>query len=194
MLGKKETLIGHKYGRLTVKSFNKTYKNRRYWNCTCACGKITVCSTNDLRSNNTKSCGCLNKELTRKRSRKEKGHGGFTRLYNRYKSSAKQKNHTFELTKDNFKKLTKQNCHYCGKEPCQEITVIGKRVTEEGKLHSKYVYNGVDRKNNDYGYTKINSIPCCSVCNYLKLNKNYCEFVEHIHKISDNLRGANGKS
>jgi hypothetical protein len=27
---------------------------------------------------------------------------------------------------------------------------------------------GVDRAKNDYGYTVLNSVPCCSACNFMK--------------------------
>ena len=36
------------------------------WKCRCDCGKITRPYTQDLRSGHTKSCGCLQKEMTSK--------------------------------------------------------------------------------------------------------------------------------
>ena len=61
-------LVGQKYGRLTVVSEAKphiTPKGRKvyYWNCKCDCGNMSICSTSALRSGNSQSCGCLQKEI-----------------------------------------------------------------------------------------------------------------------------------
>lgn len=53
---------GEKYGRLTVLNFSRKYKGIYYWFCRCDCGKIKELSIQDLKSGNTKSCGCLRKE------------------------------------------------------------------------------------------------------------------------------------
>ena len=51
-------LTGERYGHLTVLS---EYDNKR-WNCICDCGNSCVVWTVSLRTGNTKSCGCLQKE------------------------------------------------------------------------------------------------------------------------------------
>lgn len=73
-------LTGEKYGRLTVVEFSHRDKNRRYyWSCKCDCGNIVIVSGNNLKSGNTKSCGCLN---TLKRIQRKKTHGMYgTRIY-----------------------------------------------------------------------------------------------------------------
>lgn len=55
------TLIGQKFGKLTViKDTGKRTNNRGIiWECQCDCGKITEVSTNNLKQNNTMSCGCM---------------------------------------------------------------------------------------------------------------------------------------
>lgn len=56
-------LTGRKYGKLLVicrKASNS--KGNSMWECKCDCGKITVVSSNRLRSGNTKSCGCTHGE------------------------------------------------------------------------------------------------------------------------------------
>lgn len=55
------TLIGKKFGKLTViKDTGKRTNNRGIiWECQCDCGKITEVSTNNLKQNNTMSCGCM---------------------------------------------------------------------------------------------------------------------------------------
>lgn len=55
--GKEE--VGNVYGRLTVIDFAESKNNNLYWKCKCECGKIITVSGVDLRSGNTRSCGCL---------------------------------------------------------------------------------------------------------------------------------------
>ncbi len=51
-----------KFGRLTAISFSHIFKGRHYWNCLCNCGKKVTIQKNNLLRENTKSCGCLQKE------------------------------------------------------------------------------------------------------------------------------------
>lgn len=60
-----------------------------------------------------------------------------------------------------FKLLASINCSYCG----------------------EYTNKGIDRVENDKGYTKQNSAPCCKICNYMKRTMTKEEFLEHIEKI-----------
>lgn len=55
---------GNVYGRLTVLSAleEKDVDNRNLFLCQCECGNLTKVSGKSLRSGNTKSCGCLQKE------------------------------------------------------------------------------------------------------------------------------------
>ena len=58
-------LTGTKFGRLTA-----LYREglRRRWVCRCDCGVITSTATSDLTSGNSRSCGCLKKDLFLARS------------------------------------------------------------------------------------------------------------------------------
>lgn len=66
------SLIGQKFGRLTVTARGPKGSRTmpRQWVCTCDCGTIVAVITRSLRSGNTKSCGCWNREATRLRSTK----------------------------------------------------------------------------------------------------------------------------
>lgn len=50
------------FGNLTVLKRVKNKGNRTAWLCRCVCGKEVVATTQDLRSGNTKSCGCRTHE------------------------------------------------------------------------------------------------------------------------------------
>ena len=58
-MGKLIDETGNRYGRLTVLSRAENAGGKVTWLCKCICGKTTVVYGVNLRSGNTKSCGCL---------------------------------------------------------------------------------------------------------------------------------------
>ena len=44
---------------------------------------------------------------------------------------------------------------------------------------------GLDRINNEKGYTEENSAPCCKTCNFMKKAMTKEEFINHIIRIND---------
>jgi len=62
-MGKFQDLTGLKFGKLTVieRAENSPIGHTR-WDCRCECGNETIVSSSDLKSGNTKSCGCLKKK------------------------------------------------------------------------------------------------------------------------------------
>lgn len=64
----KLNLVGKTFGRLTVISEHHSDGKHLYWLCQCSCGKETVISGDSLKQGFTKSCGCLNSELTSQRN------------------------------------------------------------------------------------------------------------------------------
>jgi hypothetical protein len=64
-MGKLIDLTGQKFHRLIVIRHAENSKSGRVrWNCVCDCGNTVIVSRNDLRSNSTKSCGCLKLEFS----------------------------------------------------------------------------------------------------------------------------------
>lgn len=69
-MGSLINLVGQTFGRLTVKHRDTSrprasYGRRVYWVCGCECGVDISCSAHELRSGDTKSCGCLQRERRR---------------------------------------------------------------------------------------------------------------------------------
>lgn len=66
-IGQIKDLTGKKFGRLTVleRDIEGSKHGRVKWFCRCDCGNIVSVIGNNLGRNNTMSCGCLNRELTR---------------------------------------------------------------------------------------------------------------------------------
>ena len=82
-------ITNKKFGRLTPLRFShyNKYKNP-FWLCKCDCGKIISVRESSLRSGLTKSCGCLQKEVSTKHGMRNHRlyriyHGMLERCYNK---------------------------------------------------------------------------------------------------------------
>jgi hypothetical protein len=177
-------MTGQRFDRLEVESFAGTRgrDNYRLWNCRCDCGNPTVVATRDLRRGNVKSCGCLSREGTVASgvNRLAVGESSLNQLYGNYRRSAASRGHLFELTKGEFYQLTSSPCFYCGTEPSQPGPCVA-------GTHGRYTYNGIDRVDNDLGYTVFNVRPCCKVCNYAKGVLTEAQFFAWAAKVYDRL-------
>lgn len=77
---KTENLVGLKFNKLTViKKIGRNNYGKTEWLCKCDCGKETITTGNNLKSGNTKSCGCHNLEQIIKRNTKHNLR--YTRIY-----------------------------------------------------------------------------------------------------------------
>lgn len=85
-MGKLIDLTDQRFGRLTVIGRSGEQNRQVLWLCKCDCGQIITVTGGNLRSGNTKSCGCLNRESSSARmklQRYDEGADGhtYTRLY-----------------------------------------------------------------------------------------------------------------
>lgn len=87
------------------------------------------------------------------------------RRYSVCKRVANKKNLEFNLTIEQFDEITSQVCCYCGEY-------------SENKN-----FCGIDRVDNNEGYTIKNCVPCCQLCNQMKSTLNLEIFLERIKKI-----------
>lgn len=63
MAQKIKNIIGKRVGRLTVlEEVGRDKWRSVLWKCKCDCGNKTIVCSGSLKSGNTKSCGCLQKE------------------------------------------------------------------------------------------------------------------------------------
>jgi dihydroxyacid dehydratase/phosphogluconate dehydratase len=95
-----------------------------------------------------------------------KGVAAFNRMFWKYKDNAKKRARPFTLTKEEFRKLTRQKCHYCGRT----ATLIQ--------------CNGIDRVDNALGYSLNNCVACCKKCNYMKRVMLVNDFIKHAAQIT----------
>ena len=135
-----------------------------WWVCECYCGNFALAEAKKIRDGLRKSCGCLNGR-GRIRDQKEKKpvlsreDQGFKQLKKHYTSHKRE----FSLTENEFRILVKSNCFYCGVEPKQKI-ILSARENDNTKKYI-FLYNGIDRQNNEIGYIIENCVPCCGTCN-----------------------------
>lgn len=169
---------GNRYGKLVViKREENNDRGAAQWLCKCDCGNEKVVSGYRLRSGYTTSCGCFRNSFKLPR-----GHATRNQLYNSYKQSAKRRGLFWGITLDNFAKLTKQNCYYCGIEP--------KQSGLKGMNHQRngdYIYNGIDRVDNDKGYTLDNVVTCCGTCNNMKRTLSKRKFIDQVMRIAKHI-------
>ena len=60
----RKSLVGNRFGRLTVISFSHRDKHHNYhWLCKCDCGNEKSIAGFLLKNSNTRSCGCLKNDL-----------------------------------------------------------------------------------------------------------------------------------
>jgi hypothetical protein len=86
-MGRYRDLTGQKFGMLTcIKDVGRSKSKSVMWLCRCDCGNETIVNSGHIVSGNTKSCGCLIKEVLTKRntthSLTKDSSGRQTKLYN----------------------------------------------------------------------------------------------------------------
>lgn len=112
-------------------------------------------------------------------------------LIREYRAGAVKSKRSFNLTLDEFQKLNKDNCHYCGVEPLQEKrNPPCKRARHYSNENLVYLYNGIDRVNNTKGYEISNCVSACEKCNKMKaqmLQSEFFKWVERIHNFQNGI-------
>lgn len=155
----KHDLIGKRFGMLTAIKYVglRSYKPMRtyrksFWLFQCDCGKLKEVDRGSVLKGSVKSCGCRGKK---------NWESNFCSLYHNRRKVAIKHGREWTLTKEQFLQLTSQNCFYCGRKPSS--IQITKRCV------GQYIYNGVDRVDNEIGYVFENCVTCCEHCNRAKL-------------------------
>lgn len=167
-------LTGQTFGRLTVVSFSGISKSKRAsWICQCVCGNSKTVEGKSLRNGTTKSCGCLWIESISL----SEGEASFNHHFLDYKIGAKKRNLSFLLEKEEFRKISSMPCYYCDAPP----RALGSRTS-----NGRFVGNGLDRVNNDEGYSNKNVVSCCKQCNIAKSTMTQKEFLTLISNIFNN--------
>lgn len=173
-------LVDRVFGDLTVvESLGaqlRGLKSQQIVRCLCRCGKEWVGPADSLMDGNTQSCGCLRSRRARKLDRATVA---IRRLLRNYRRHAARRGLVWELSEAEFAALLLAVCHYCGAPPTNHY---------RGKADANIVYSGLDRADNDAGYTVTNTVSCCAACNLFKRNWTVAAFLAHVEKIHQHQR------
>jgi hypothetical protein len=162
-------LLGKKFGRLRVLGRHGKEHGRVRWKCLCDCGRLTVISSGSLVTGQTKSCGCLRRELLVASARPEREAALFARAA-RIRMCAKWRGMDCDIPQAELVILLDNPCTYCGRPESPKFPI------------------GIDRVDSSKGYLKRNCAPCCRICNFAKSNlslDNFLDWLEHVSKQPD---------
>lgn len=179
-------LTGKQIGRWLVLRRDTTNTVSRTGNKTCRyiclcqlCNKEYSVNSGSLRAGGSSSCY----PCTRVKTPEERIEAGFRAVYSSYKASAKKRGLPFEFTKAQARKLFLKPCYYCGSPPSHN-QVSGARLTG-------FIHGGIDRVDNNLGYTKANSVPCCTRDNRAKLDHTEDDYLAHIKRVYEHRKLQN---
>jgi len=149
----------------------------RRWRIQCTnCGNTRVVNTGVLASIEKHRYGCSCYLMP-------KGESGLNALLHQYKKGAKKRGLDFLLTKEQFRQLTSASCFYCGASP-QDRHCVQQTKKRNVPGWGDYCYNGVDRTDNNKGYTIENCVTCCNICNRAKLKMGYEDFIVYLTQLT----------
>jgi hypothetical protein len=150
----------------------------------CDCGHIQKVRASRL-GHSTQCWRCANKTELGHTCRLGSGRAVRNEVLAAYKKKAALRGYIWDLRDEEFDALTQQNCFYCGAPPTNGTERWKSRV-------ERWLYNGIDRRDNAVGYTTQNAVPCCRRCNEWKRSLSAAEFQAHAKKIVENLEKQNG--
>lgn len=168
-----------RFNKLKVLRFSHNdARHRKHYVFICDCGNEVTVHGSAVKSGNTKSCGCLARNLrSKKRALAQKTkQGAKTAIYLGYKRHAKERGYDFNISKKEVLSVIFKDCYYCG--------AIPENLKKTKNDNIGLLYNGIDRVDNNTGYNTNNCVPCCKKCNQAKGVMSVSEFKEWIVKIS----------
>ncbi len=153
---------GLKFNRLLIKRIKRNTLGKVYFWCWCDCGNKKWIDYSNLKTGNTKSCGCM--VLESRRARKQPDEEIRLSVITRYyRKNAKDRGIRWKLTRETARYVLSKPCTYCG--------------------HKGTPFIGIDRADNSQAYTEENCVPCCETCNRAKLKMTIHDFDDWIVRV-----------
>lgn len=150
LTGRFKDITSQRFGRLVaVELFGRVKHQRVAWKCQCDCGAIAIITANRLVQGLTKSCGCLQKELTRKRFQTH-GHSVNRVISPTYRTWSALKERCLNPKNKFFKEYGGRGIAVCDSWMNSFESFLRDMGPKPTKRHS------IDRIDNDKGYSPEN--------------------------------------
>ena len=154
---------GQRYGKLIAfRRVEVKRHNAWLWIFRCDCGTEIVRLPSmvgaSVKAGHIPSCAGCRPDPSNKMPFGEASRG---LLFRRYKRNAVRRGLSFEFVLDQFIERITLPCFYCGCEPSTS-------VDPSSAINGHILYNGLDRVDNQLGYTEDNTVSCCEYCNRAK--------------------------
>lgn len=139
-------LTSQKFGRLTALYRLHNIKGRTKWLCVCDCGNFKEVNTVKLTSGHTRSCGCLQKDITS----------------NYFKKHGQTKTRLYKIWQGMKKRCYNLNCKSYNYYGVRGIKVCDEWLNDYQTFYDWSINNGykesltIDRINNDGNYEPNN--------------------------------------
>lgn len=167
---------GKKFGRYTVLYIHSIRDRRQYWMCKCDCGTERSIYRGNLLKGKSTSCGCGGRQHDPLES-------AIKSIECQYRHRSKIKNIEYKLTLEQFRGLITGTCYYCGISGGCKYKDPSLHHSSEWRSKKQIEYTGIDRLNPTEGYTELNSVSCCLVCNKAKNTMTKDEFLAWIDRV-----------
>lgn len=177
---KRKDYSGNRYNLLVADSYKYSIKGKSFWNFNCDCGNTIIKRIDVVIKSIKSNCGCLYTYKNKTRIKDGGYRAACVKVYHHYLQSAKRRKYIFNLSLEDFIKISSSDCHYCGL--VAKKTLISSKNNKVG-----FTYNGVDRKDNKKGYNLQNCLPCCEICNRAKMKTSYEDFISYLNRIKNHL-------
>lgn len=167
---------GTRFGSWTVGEKVATYsggRERFYFKCSCDCGTEAVRDGRTLQKGLSTNCGCVG---AAQRTLPD-AEAAFRSVFDGYRRNASVRGLPFDISKEDFRALVKNECHYCGKAP-------GNTAWPHKCGGGAYTYNGIDRLDSAQGYHRENIVPACFQCNHMKREQSVTDFLRWAERVA----------
>ncbi len=142
---------------------------RRNVEITCVCGNKRIARRDRVNRGEITTCAPCSHRRASDARKKPKEERAMVDAYHVYRANAKRKNNEFSLRREEAVSLFVGECYYCGVKNAM----------------------GIDRIDNEKGYTAENSVSCCRVCNYAKRDMKLPDFLSWLGRAYYHTKNKN---
>ena len=145
-------ISGQRFGRLIAIKCVGRKNTFAIWKCQCTCGNEAVVRSSHLRSGNTQSCGCLQKETASKCATLNHGDWGISN--SNYRGHNVSYSGAHARVRRLYGPASEYECDFCN-EPAEDWSLIHGKATHEEWLRGNW---------RSFSTNPDHYIPLCNPC------------------------------